>query len=157
MEMLTRPYSTLPAPPRTIKTYRAPSSDKPYVRGHPTPGSLIVTAAHQKSATSTISTTDKESKRLDASVAVKAANSAFLMAHYKHDLWARMEQILKYLPDDKQADAKKLLEEGKLASKHLTRTSADVVDITARSMAMALSWRRHAWFRISGFHSEVKD
>ncbi|KAJ1105605.1 hypothetical protein NDU88_003010 [Pleurodeles waltl] len=109
---------------------------------------------------------DKESRKCDAAgkrVASQAAsqwriaNSQALLARYNRAHWDEMQNISQHLPKEHQKRAQHVVEEGQAISNNQIRSALDSADTAARTVNTAVTIRRHAWLRRSGFKPEIQQ
>ena len=163
------PVKGRPITPRVEKKYKPSPNDPLYIKGHVSPDSLVVVAARKRAncqATGDSPPPDKEGKRLEsigkrvniqAASQMRVANSIGLLSRYNRAQWDEMEDILQYLPDEQKERAAAILEEGRTVSNNTITCAADAADTAARSVNTAVTLRRHAWLRNSGFKPEIQQ
>ncbi|XP_069063197.1 uncharacterized protein [Pleurodeles waltl] len=155
--------------PRVEKKYKAPPTDPAFITSQLTPDSVVVGAARKRANSHTSGDApppDKESRKFDAAgkrVAAQAANqwrianSQALLARYDRAHWDEMQQLIEHLPKEFQKRAKQVVEEGQNISNNQIRSSMDAADTAARTINTAVTIRRHAWLRTSGFKPEIQQ
>lgn len=67
-----------------------------------------------------------------------------------------MEKCTEFLPEDKQAEIKAALEDGKHASAQLLQSVKDSADVLGRAMGTALSMQCLSWMCFTDVRPEVQ-
>ncbi|KAJ1093052.1 hypothetical protein NDU88_006161 [Pleurodeles waltl] len=155
--------------PRVDKKYKPPPTDPVYITQQLTPDSVVVGAAHKRANSHTSGDApppDKESRKFDVAgkrVAAQAvnqwriANSQALLARYDRAHWDEMQHLIEHLPKDFQKRAQQVVEGGQGISNNQIRSAMDAADTAARTVNTAVTIRRHAWLRTSGFKPEIQQ
>ncbi|KAJ1147746.1 hypothetical protein NDU88_000605 [Pleurodeles waltl] len=155
--------------PRVEKRYKPPPTDPVYITTQLTPDSVVVGAARKRANSHTSGDApppDKESLKFDAAgkrVAAQAANqwrianSQVLLARYDRAHWDEMQHLIEHLPKEFQKRAHQVVEEGQSISNNQIRSSMDAADTAARTVNTAITIRRHAWDRTSGFKPQIQQ
>ncbi|KAJ1189935.1 hypothetical protein NDU88_006677 [Pleurodeles waltl] len=155
--------------PRVEKKYKPPPTDPVYITQQLTPDSVVVGAARKRAISHTSGDApppDKESRKFDAAgkrVAAQAANqwqianSQALLARYDRAHWDEMQHFIEHLPKEFQKRAQQVVEEGQSISNNQIRSAMDAADTAARTVNTAVTIRRHAWLRTSGFKPEIQQ
>ncbi|KAJ1157443.1 hypothetical protein NDU88_010155 [Pleurodeles waltl] len=155
--------------PRVEKKYKPPPTDPIYITTQLTPDSVVVGTARKRANSHTSGDApppDKESRKFDAvgkRVAAQAANqwrianSQAILARYDRAHWDEMQHLIEHLPKEFQKRAQQVVEEGQSISNNQIRSSMDAADTAARTINTAITIRRHAWLRTSGFKPEIQQ
>ncbi|KAJ1196529.1 hypothetical protein NDU88_000399 [Pleurodeles waltl] len=155
--------------PRVEKKYKPPPTDPVYITQQLTPDSVVVGAARKRAKSHTSGDApppDKESRKFDAAgkrVAAQAANqwrianSQALLARYDTAHWDEMQHFIEHLPQEFQKRAQQVVEEGQSISNNQIQSAMDAADTAARTVNTAVTIRRHAWLRTSGFKPEIQQ
>ncbi|KAJ1173375.1 hypothetical protein NDU88_005211 [Pleurodeles waltl] len=155
--------------PRVEKKYKPPPTDPVYITQQLTPDSVVVGAARKRADSQTSGDApppDKESQKFNAAgkrVAAQAANqwrianSQALLARYDRAHWDEMQHFIEHLPKEFQKRAQQIVEEGQTISNNQIRSAMDSADTAARTVNAAVTIRRHAWLRTSGFKPEIQQ
>ncbi|KAJ1092577.1 hypothetical protein NDU88_005687 [Pleurodeles waltl] len=155
--------------PRVEKKYKPPPSDLVFITQQLPPDSVIVGAARKRANSQSSGDApppDKESCKFDVAgkrVASQAANqwcianSQVLLARYDRAHWDEMHDIIQHLPKEDKKRAQQMVEEGQAISNNQIRSALDSADTAARSVNTAVTIRRHAWLRSSGFKPEIQQ
>ncbi|KAJ1079866.1 hypothetical protein NDU88_000098 [Pleurodeles waltl] len=155
--------------PRVEKKYKLPPTDPVYITQQLTPDSVIVGAARKRVNSHTSGDApppDKESRKFDAAgkrVAAQAANqwrianSQALLARYDRAHWDEMQHFIEHLPKEFQKRAQQVVEEGPRISNNQIRSAMDAADTAARTVNTAVTIRRPALLRTSGFKPEIQQ
>ncbi|KAJ1112600.1 hypothetical protein NDU88_000862 [Pleurodeles waltl] len=156
-----------PAPSKThTKIFKAMGTPPPTGHGltHRKEGAARKRANSQSSGDAP--PPDKESRKFDAAgkrVAAQAANqwrianSQALLARYDRAHWDEMQHIIQHLPKEHQKRAQQDVEEGQAISNNQIRSALDSADTAAQTVNTAVTIRRHAWLRSSGFKPEIQQ
>ncbi|KAJ1157445.1 hypothetical protein NDU88_010157 [Pleurodeles waltl] len=154
--------------PWVEKKYKPPPTDPVYIMQQLTPDSVVVGAARKRANSHTSGDApppDKESRKFDAagkSVAAQAANqwriaNSQALSRYDRAHWDEMQHFIEHLPKEFQKRAQQVVEEGQSISNNQIRSAMDAVDTAARTVNTAVTIRRHAWLRTSGFNPEIQQ
>ncbi|KAJ1170443.1 hypothetical protein NDU88_002320 [Pleurodeles waltl] len=155
--------------PRVEKKYKPPPSDPAFITQQLPPDSVVVGAARKRANSQSSGDApppDKESRKFDAAgkgVASQAANqwrianSQALLARYDGAHWDEMKDIIQHLPKDQQKRAQQILEEWQAITNNQIRSALDSANTAARTINTAVTIRRHAWLRSSGFKPEIQQ
>ncbi|KAJ1136534.1 hypothetical protein NDU88_002949 [Pleurodeles waltl] len=168
-QIFKEPVKSRAITPSVEKKYKAPPTDPAFITSQLPPDSVVVGAARKRANSHTSGDApppDKESRKFDAAgkrVAVQAANqwrianSQALLARYDRAHWDEMQHLIEHLPKDLQKRAKQVVEEGQNISNNQIRSSMDAADTAARTINTAVTIRRDAWLRTSGFKPEIQQ
>ncbi|KAJ1081017.1 hypothetical protein NDU88_001204 [Pleurodeles waltl] len=168
-QIFKEPVESRAITPRVEKKYKAPPTDPAFITSQLTPDSVVVGAARKRANSQTPGDApppDKESPKFDAAgkrVAAQAANqwrianSQALLARYDRAHWDEMQHLIQHLPKEFQKRAQQVVEEGQNISNNQIRSSMDAADTAARTINTAVTIRRHAWLRTSGFKPEIQQ
>ncbi|KAJ1082489.1 hypothetical protein NDU88_002654 [Pleurodeles waltl] len=155
--------------PRVEKKYKPPPSDPVFITQQLPPDPVVVGAARKRANSQSSADApppDKESRKFDAAgkrVASQAANqwrianSQALLARYDQAHWDEMSDIIQQLPKKYQKRAQQVVEEGQAISNNQIGSALDSADTAARTVNTAVTIRRHAWLRSSGFKPEIQQ
>ncbi|KAJ1161729.1 hypothetical protein NDU88_002210 [Pleurodeles waltl] len=155
--------------PRVEKKFKPPPTDPVYITQQLTPDSVVVGAARKRANSHTSGDApppDKESRKFDAAgkrVAAQTANqwritnSQALLARYDRAHWDEMQHLIEHLPKEFHKRAQQVVEEGQSISNNQIRSAMDAADTAARTVNTAVTIRRHAWLRTSGFKPEIQQ
>ncbi|KAJ1124101.1 hypothetical protein NDU88_002563 [Pleurodeles waltl] len=154
--------------PRVEKKYKLPPTDPVYITQQLTPDSVVVGAARKRANSHTSGVApppDKESRKFAAGKRVAAqaanqwriANSQALLARYDRAHWDEMQHFIEHLPKEFQKRAQQVVEEGQSISNNQICSAMDAADTAARTVNTAVTIRRHAWLRTSGFKPVIQQ
>ncbi|KAJ1212012.1 hypothetical protein NDU88_007358 [Pleurodeles waltl] len=168
-QIFEEPVKSRAITPRVDKKYKPPPTDPVFITSQLPPDSVVVGAARKRANSHTSGNApppDKESRKFDAAgkrVASQAANqwrianSQALLARYDRAHWDEMQLLIDHLPQEYQKRAQQIVEEGQTISNNQIRSSMDAADTAARTVNTAVTIRRHAWLRTSGFKPEIQQ
>ncbi|KAJ1087218.1 hypothetical protein NDU88_000404 [Pleurodeles waltl] len=168
-QIFEEPVKSRAITPRVDKKYKPPPTDPVFITSQLPPDSVVVGAARKRANSHTSGDApppDKESRKFDAAgkrVASQAANqwrianSQALLARYDRAHWDEMQLLIDHLPQEYQKRAQQIVEEGQTISNNQIRSSMDAADTAARTVNTAVTIRRHAWLRTSGFKPEIQQ
>ncbi|KAJ1133827.1 hypothetical protein NDU88_000301 [Pleurodeles waltl] len=168
-KIMRNPATVPPVPQKLDKKYKATQDSPACLTGHPKPDSVISQAAQRRSKnpSTPISTPpDKEGRRLDnigkrfssmSAITVRAANSLAILGRYDRQMWSDMQPFLDLIPENKQAEARKILQEGERTSEEIIDCALDIASTGFRQLAGAAVLRRQGWLKATSFRPEVQS
>lgn len=88
---------------------------------------------------------------------LKITNYAALLSNHNFDNFAKLPDLMPYLPDTKRPLLKAIVQEGYSACRTLLQITLDVADTAARAMAMGIAMHRASWLMAAGAPKELQN